>query len=82
MAEVLEVYHPLPLDGKSPPPNSRASASPDFAFRVKEPEKGLLALKSTEQIELASHPVCQGLFCCDGKALCRRKGEEGRNQTE
>lgn len=79
MAEVLDAYHPLPLDGKSPPPNSRASASTDFVSRGQEPEKGLLALDSTAQIELASHPVCQDLFCCDWKAMSRRKGEEGRN---
>lgn len=82
MAEVLEAYHPLPLDGKSPPPNSKASARPDFASRGQQPEKGLLALESTEQIELVSHPVCQDLFCCDGKTMCRRKGEERRKQTE
>lgn len=55
-----EVSHPFPLDGKSPSPNSTASAARD-----EEPKKRLVALKSSEQIGLASPPGCQDLFCCD-----------------
>lgn len=40
MEEVLAAYHPLPLDGKSPPPNSRASASADFCVQGSRAREG------------------------------------------
>lgn len=78
MAEVLEAYHPLPLDGKSPPQTAehlRAQTCPGV--------KWLLALKSPEQSEPASSAACRKIyFVVIEKAVSRRKGEEKRNWSE
>lgn len=71
----LRAYHPFPLDGKSPPSNSRAHT---FVPGGQGPEKGLLAPRSPEQAELVCHPPGEGFIQLWLRTLHPVEREKGR----